>query len=666
MQVGQGASQGEVPPLPPVCLTLGVTGHRDGNAALQAGRAGVAAVLDQIFGAIDDAVAAAVLPAGAGSLAPTRLHSLLADGVDQMAADAALARGWQLVAPLPFGADLNIAVGVQPCGPEDTRLLLSGEAARDPEVAARAARIRALYARSRCFALADRDDEVRARLLEMISHPGDVDLAVGFAARASERVALAGRVLIQQSDIIIGVWDGASEAFVGGTGHTIAAALDMGAAVIRIDPASPGDWHILRSPEALVSPVPHGDRMVQLQGLVAEALGVQHEQDTGFRAGIAALMQQPWPGQSHLAFHGYRRVEAMFDGTGRPLRSLHQTYVTPDAFVAGAGAPVLAAAATIPGGDAVITASIAAKVMRRHAFADGIAANLSDSYRGGMIANFMLSGLAVVTGIAYQPIATIADKWMFALCEFAMLAAILVITWAGQKRRWHGRWFETRRVAEYFRHAPALLLLGVARPPGRWPRGADTSWPEMHARHGLRELGLPAVHVTPAYLRAGLTILHQSHVAAQRQYHRDKAERLSQVQRRLDRLSSRSFQLAVVAVSCFLIFAGLEALGLIATPLLDKLAKIFTFLGVLLPTFGGTVAGIRYFGDFERFAAISEVTAEKLDSLDARIALLLSGPDIALDYGRVAELAHAADDIVVSEIENWQAVFGGKHITVPV
>ena len=28
--------------------------------------------------------------------------------------------------------------------------------------------------------------------------------------------------------------------------------------------------------------------------------------------------------------------------------------------------------------------------------------------------------------------------------------------------------------------------------------------------------------------------------------------------------------------------------------------------------------------------------------------------------------AHAADDIVIAEIENWRAVFGGKSITVPV
>jgi hypothetical protein len=83
-------------------------------------------------------------------------------------------------------------------------------------------------------------------------------------------------------------------------------------------------------------------------------------------------------------------------------------------------------------------------------------------------------------------------------------------------------------------------------------------------------------------------------------------------------------------------------------------------------TFGASIAGIRYFGDFERFSAISEVTAEKLDAVVGRIEMLLKAPDAELTYGRVSELAHAADDIVVSEIENWQAVFGGKHIAVPV
>jgi hypothetical protein len=85
-----------------------------------------------------------------------------------------------------------------------------------------------------------------------------------------------------------------------------------------------------------------------------------------------------------------------------------------------------------------------------------------------------------------------------------------------------------------------------------------------------------------------------------------------------------------------------------------------------LPVSGAAIASIRYFGDFERFSAISEVTAEKLDAVAGRIGVLLAAPEGAIDYARVSDLAHATDDIVVSEIENWQAVFGGKHITMPV
>jgi hypothetical protein len=107
-------------------------------------------------------------------------------------------------------------------------------------------------------------------------------------------------------------------------------------------------------------------------------------------------------------------------------------------------------------------------------------------------------------------------------------------------------------------------------------------------------------------------------------------------------------------------------MGLISPDVAYNASKLFTFFGVLLPTFGGALSGIRFFGDFERFSAISEVTAGKLDAIAARLGLLLAAPDAAIDYARAAELAHATDDVVTSEIESWQAVFGGKHITVPV
>ena len=72
------------PPMPVVRLCLGVTGHREDNPAFAANRAATIAALEQVLDDIDAAVAAE----HHGPIAPTRLHCLLADGTDQIAAEA--------------------------------------------------------------------------------------------------------------------------------------------------------------------------------------------------------------------------------------------------------------------------------------------------------------------------------------------------------------------------------------------------------------------------------------------------------------------------------------------------------------------------------------------------------------------------------------------------
>lgn len=672
------------PSSPRVRLSIGVTGHRGAHPLYVSNGTRIEAVLAEVLATIDAAVAGAPMPFGANTVAPTRLHSMLADGFDQAAAHAALARRWELVTPLPFGRTLNAAINAQPTNASDARALLSGAAAADPATQARADRIGALYASARLFELADHDATVAGSFLAAQEAPEDHARAQIFSAVSSRRVALAARVMIEQSDLVIAVWDGVSHFLIGGTGHTVAAALELGAPVLWIDAGAPEAWRILQTPESLTSltmPAPSAEeRNAALTAIVRAVLspdagGATHAKDHAkprggqpASEGVASIARERWHARSNGLWHAYRRIEALFgaDKGRSPLRSLTARYETPDAIATGSGAGVLAAANALPGADASFAGRIETNVLRRFAWADGVSSHLSDVYRGGMVANFVLSALAIVIGIAYLPFATADEKGYFAAVEFLLLAGIIVITTLGQKRRWHGRWFETRRVAEYFRHAPLLLTLGVARAPGRWPRGTETSWPEWYARQGLREVGLPAIVVTKPYLRTALQSLLDEHVVRQRDYHHAKARRLTAVHHNLDRLSEALFVLAVISVALFLALTGFALLADNVHEAVYPTTKMFTFLGVLLPTFGASIAGIRYFGDFERFAAISEVTAEKLNAVHARITTLLAAGEDAPDYGLVSDLAHAADDIVVSEIENWQAVFGGKHVTVPV
>jgi hypothetical protein len=672
------------PPPPRVRLCLGISGHREDNPAFTVNRARIGATIDQIL----DAIAALLVEeqqTHGSPLAATRLHSLLAEGADQMAAEAALARGWELVAPLPFGLGLNVAINAHPLNAAEARALLGGEDADaracSPAVHARAARIRDLAARAALFELADRDDVISELFLAKLQRPDEARIAQVFAAESSLRAALAGRVMIEQSDFLIAIWDGATRALVGGTGHTIQQALETGSPVVWIDANAPERWHILHSQEALAgihsgsaTSVDDTSRMQELQMLVRTALRPavvqvqQHRRHARPQPGAETLAEEPWPVHSRRLLHIYRRIEMLFGAQSmrERFRSLRQTYETPDTISVGSAAKLLAHARALPGQLQSHLATIETAILRRFAWADGVSAHLSDTYRGGMTANFLLAPLAIVGGLAYLPFASSGEKWVFALFELLLLAGILAITLTGQKQRWHRRWFETRRVAEYLRHAPILLLMGVARAPGRWPVGTQTSWPEWYALHALREVGLPRLVVTRDYLRGSVSELLRDHVLRQRDYHIGKARRLAAVHHNLDRLAEVLFALAVVSVTVYLVLKAGGALHLWPHSVALQPSYLFTFLGVLLPTFGAALAGIRYFGDFERFAAISTVTSEKLQSIHTRITQLLAAPEVELDYGRIADLAHAMDDVVVREIESWQSVFGGKQVTVPV
>lgn len=659
---------GEAPAAPRPRLCVAVTGHRDDNPAFAAHRQAIESALTGVLACID----AAVGQVAAADRAPTRLHCMLAAGVDQLAATWAIGSGWELVAPLPFGHALNVAINADPANAEETHALLADPEDRmsvcGPATRARALRIVDLARRARCFALADADDALAELLRMKLRQPQDGRLAARFAAETSLRVALAARVMIEQSDLLVAVWDGSSTALAGGTGHTLQAALDAGSPVVWIDAADPrAGWTLLAGPESLAArrpdrpfkPVPDE---AALREIVRGCLRPPAE------AGDAALAGERLHARSHPLSHAYRRVEALFgaDTLGGRLARLRQAYERPEAIATGSAAALLAHAGRLHGLDAGHVERIALTVLRRFAWADGVSARLSDIYRGGMTVSFALAALAIIAGVAYLPWTDSHHKWPFALAELGLLVSVLAITFAGQRRRWHDRWLRTRRVAEYLRHAPILLLFGVTRAPGRWPRATDSPWPEWYARQALRESGLPQLTVTHAYLRQALSGPLLDHVTRQRDYHRAKARRLATVHHNLDRWAETLFVAAVLSVAGYLALKSGGIAGWWSVEQAVTWSYHFTLLGVLLPTLGSALAGIRYFGDFERFAAISRVTAGRLQDVHARLEQLLAAPDAELDYARATDLAHAMDEAVVSEIESWQSVFAGKRVAVPV
>ena len=227
----------EAPCAPLARLAIGVTGHRRAHTAMAGNSEAVAHQLEALFSEIAQHVETE--SSSLAGIAPIRLHTLLADGVDQLAAASATKRGWELVVPLPFGRALNLAINAHPPSLADAEALLSGTPPPDPACAANAAAIEHWYAAARLFELADHDALLAQQMIGTLAHPHDKPLAALFSANTSANAALAGRVMVEQSDFLIAVWDGRSATLAGGTGHTIATALDRGCPVVRIDPVAP-------------------------------------------------------------------------------------------------------------------------------------------------------------------------------------------------------------------------------------------------------------------------------------------------------------------------------------------------------------------------------------------------------------------------------------------
>ncbi|MXO61369.1 hypothetical protein GRI89_17645 [Altererythrobacter salegens] len=651
--------------MPQLRLSLGVTGHRAGHETFGKVRERVDATIESVLCQIDAALDEISAEEPEARFAPVRLHSLLADGTDSDISLKALEHGYELVASLPYGRRLNRAINSSPASVAEARDLLEGGEGEQTRTREHSRKIRELSDRARIFGLADADELIAELFLTTLERPDDHVARRAFVGESSRRVGLAGRVMIEQSDLIVAVWDGASTALEGGTGHTILVALDLGVPVLWIDVSEPDGWRMLRMPEDLAARgavLGEVERAAIMRGFVRDIFalpGIGH---------FGPLGNERWYAGSTRFAHAYRRVEALFGEASwsRRLRSLKQTYETPDEIPGGTGAGVMAAARDLPGADPAMAQRISTRILRRFAWADGIGDRLSDAYRGGMTISFLLSAFAIVGGISYMPFGPPVEKWHFALFEFLLLGSILLIIGYGQRRHLHTRWFETRRVAEYLRHASLLLLLGVARPAGRWPEDQRASWPEVFVRQSLREVGLPHMTMTREYLREYLAGPLLEHARSQAAYHNGKAARLSGVHHRLDHLANRLFQLAIGSVAIFLTLRTGQSFGLVDAHLVEKSSKVFTLLGVALPTFGAGLAGIRYFGDFQRFGEISEATAGKLEAIADRAEKLLAGPVERLDYGQVADLARATDEAVIAELESWQSVFRGKTVAVPV
>jgi hypothetical protein len=618
------------PPKPRIALSIGVIGHRpdrlsdSGDVADEIGR-----VLDLIVakvGSHKEGLSPEIFSDVAPSLT---IVSALAEGADRMVAQAGLVRGMRLDVVLPF---------------------IQSEYANDFP-----------------------SETSKAEFGELLSRAGAVLVLPGDRQDEGKAYEAAGLTLLDQSDIVIAVWDGGVSRGRGGTTALVDAAARFSVPVIHVD-AKAAVPTLLKWAGLAQFPVNVGalsdvpreafadntamklvDRLLQVPSTQVPDADEKAKQK-GATSGGAAEQKEGTPAGSTA------EQEALTRYFNRGFYRLNRSFFWP-LLQAGFGIRRLGSGDVLlerPGETARTCARwlssldcspAAAPAIDAYGFADAIAIRHGNVFRGSFISNFALAAGAVVC--AALSLMFMDYKKSLTVVEIALLFVLVVKTLVSRWRNWHTNWLEAREVAERLRAALPLWALG-ARPANY--HGDESTWTGWYVRAVLRELGLRPGILDVRGAAAARCVL-KAVIADQIGYHRRTAKRMEKLEHRME-----IFGLALFVLT-FLLGVGYLLAATLAGPVPNDWAKVVGALSAALPAIASASYGIRVIGEFDGTSQRSQRTEHELRKLTT--ALVDDERVAPTDVARLRARAQATADVLLGDVAQWRVAAESRGLAIP-
>jgi hypothetical protein len=638
------------PPKPPLAFRVGIVGHRP-NRLKQADLGRLGEVIRQTLVAVQEEVqtfacdhtglfAGAACPVSSGPEAPgdggkpatdailLRAISPLAEGSDRIFAGQALDLGWELCCVMPFRQ-------------EEFENDFKPEVALEPDSLVR---FHSLLERAR--------QAGRLTRFQLDGRRTDGGAAYG----------AAGRVVLNQSDLLLVVWDGQREGKPGGTEETFDEARREGVPALWVDARSP---HQVRE---VLPTAPSAESAAPVSGAgpaaTREVIRRQVRQ-------VLALPPTPSP-REHLPPEEppEAKLQRFYQET-RPARTWAVVWKAFRDVVGDSRFPAIRTEVA-PFEQAVLDewprdrrTPVAAMVDRLrpfYAWPDKLSVLCSDRYRSAFIVAFLLAAVAVamtLLPVALRGGGIRVTEEVSTLLELAAIVVVLAVILRGRWRKWHERWVDYRLAAELLRHLRVVAPVGGARPFPQVPAHHSiyghpaATWMDWYVRALARGIGLPDAVLDQDYLAGCLTHL-EALLAGQLDYHKVNARRSQTIEHRL--------QTGVV------FFLGLTLLACVLHVFHVLLPEhVLIFACGFFPALGAALAAINNQGEFRRVAKRSEAMKDQIHLLQTRVTDLqgriASGPDDTL-ASDVRVLAGESARLLLHEVLDWRVVFLDRPLEV--
>jgi hypothetical protein len=232
-----------------------------------------------------------------------------------------------------------------------------------------------------------------------------------------------------------------------------------------------------------------------------------------------------------------------------------------------------------------------------------------------------LAVLVVAAQVTFAP-----DRVRFAWFEFAILVVIIMMLIVARRARWHQHWVSARYLAEQLRSLMFLGLTGVVtleKSVAAADHQADdeSSWAERAANEIW--FSRPR-YVPPADISLLIRVLYKEWIKKQQEYH-------SHVSRKYRSLSTRFQAAAIGLFGLSALAALLHSLGVLSTVTergVTEPFKWWDFLAIAIPGVAAALGGYGAQRDYLRHAERSKLFASTLESAADRLLTAGSLEDV--------------------------------------
>jgi hypothetical protein len=637
----------KTPPTTPFVCNIGVTGHRD--LAVESIPAITQTVAD-VLAVLREHAASQLTEVPKGLYSSSRpiwrCISPLANGTDRIVARQALAQGYEIQAPLPFGRE---------------------EYEKD-----------------------FREEASRQEFRELLGKASAILELDGNRAAQGDAYLAAGRIVLEQSDILITVWNGAEAKGRGGTGQIVAEAQRRGIPVLVIDPAEPaairclspcnaGNWnqdlkevigHLLlppAPPTEAKSPLSWRHRITRWAtgGVSASTKPSQYFAET--------LPRPTLLGRFPVWFEKMLAREKLACGTGSPLcsgfwKGLAACWNGFCALLPGKGErnhgttkPSACAWCDALGLHRPETKQIERTLTEHYDWADLLAIHYAAHYRAvGFLRHLLMVVVIVGLFIGFYIGSIDALGFGFQVLGFA---GILFLIRINKVRNWQQRFLDYRYMAEQLRHLRYLFLLG--RVPSFAYESADAtctreSWPAWHLRNVARQAGLVHARMEPALLATYRQRLDADVIADQIGFYTARQCRYDTIARRLNTIGMRCFigGLAFILLR-FIVFYWVKndtalPFGIMGSSLRTLLNEI----ALVIPSVASMVFAIRSQGEYTRLGM--RYARTRMVLVHKQKALRDMAP---LTSTKLADFSKTLAELLSREVSGWHVLVKSKVLS---